>query len=251
MFSLFRRTMSTTSGSRWKELSKYSACDVADALLKLKVPGAGFLVDISPIPTQSNLTSPLLSKIIAPASTVLMIPKASPSFPTPQKGNKEDYVPSNIEPGVPYADLIPPDSIVLISQPPRQACAVMGGIMAARMKHLGAKAVVVDGRVRDLATLAQLSDAVPVWSKGTSIIGAGAESKFHAIGVPVQIGEVVVEEGDIVMVDLVERGVVVVPRGRVEEVLGLLPGLVGADERVMGDVEAGVSVREAFARHRS
>ena len=36
-----------------------------------------------------------------------------------------------------------------------------------------------------------------------------------------------------------------------EQLLELLPKLVVADEKVIADVEAGVSVQEAFKRHRS
>jgi regulator of RNase E activity RraA len=42
----------------------------------------------------------------------------------------------------------------VLSQPPGQSCAVVGGIMAIRMAKIGVKAVVVDGRVRDLGALA-------------------------------------------------------------------------------------------------
>lgn len=44
-------------------------------------------------------------------------------------------------------------TVVVIEQPPSQICAAIGGIMAARMKLLGVKGVVVSGRVRDLAEL--------------------------------------------------------------------------------------------------
>jgi len=121
--------------------------------------------------------------------------------------------------------------------------------MAARMKHLGAEGVVVDGRVRDVVALNQTQ--LPIWSKGTSIIGAGAETKFHARNIPIKVGETVLEPGDIVMIDPLENGVVAVPQGKVEELLELLPKLVEADERVIADVEAGVSVQEAFKKHRS
>ena len=121
--------------------------------------------------------------------------------------------------------------------------------MAARMKHLGAQGVVVNGRVRDLVTLAETG--LPIWCQGTSIIGAGAETKFHARNVPVWVGETVVEPGDIVMIDPSENGVVAVPQGKVNEVLELLPKLVAADEKVIKDVEDGVSVKEAFKRHRN
>jgi regulator of RNase E activity RraA len=121
--------------------------------------------------------------------------------------------------------------------------------MAARMKHLGVHGLVVDGRVRDLVALNETQ--LPIWSVGTSIIGAGAESKLHALNVPVHIGETTVEAGDIVMIDPFENSVVAVPQNKVEELLELLPKLVGADEKVIADVEAGVSVQEAFKRHRS
>ena len=121
--------------------------------------------------------------------------------------------------------------------------------MATRMKILGAQCIVVDGRVRDLITVGELG--IPVWARGTSVIGAGAETKFHAKGVKLKIGEVEVEQGDVVMVDPAENGIVVVPRGRLDEVLVLLPRLVEADERALADVESGGSVGDAFARYRS
>jgi regulator of RNase E activity RraA len=117
------------------------------------------------------------------------------------------------------------------------------------MKHLGTHGLVVDGRVRDLVALNETQ--LPIWSKGTSVIGAGAETKFYAHNVPVHIGETTVEAGDIIMIDPFENGVVAVPQGRVNELLELLPKLVGADEKVIADVERGVSVQEAFRKHRS
>lgn len=121
--------------------------------------------------------------------------------------------------------------------------------MAARMQHLGAEGIVVDGRVRDITALNHTQ--LPIWSKATSIIGAGAETKFHARNVPVTIGETVVEAGDIIMIDPFENGIVVVPQGKVDELLELLPRLVEADENVTADVGRGVSVEEAFRKHRS
>ncbi|KAF2116232.1 ribonuclease E inhibitor RraA/Dimethylmenaquinone methyltransferase [Lophiotrema nucula] len=221
---------------RWKELMPYSACDIADALLKLNVPGAGFLVDISPIPHTTTLSRATFNKTIAPASTFLMVPKASGSFPAPAP-IAQDTPDSNVNGSAPYSDYTEKDTTVIISQPAGQSCAVVGGIMALRMKHLGAQSIIIDGRVRDLVSLSELE--LPVWSKGTSIIGAGAESKFHARNVPVKIGNVTVEPGDIIMADPYENGVVAIPRGKLYDVLELLPKLVGADERVVKDVEEG------------
>ncbi|KAI4647180.1 uncharacterized protein J4E79_010331 [Alternaria viburni] len=233
---------------RWKKLYEYAACDLADGLLKLHVPGAGFLADIRPLLHTSSIPKPELKKVLAPASTFLMIPKATKSFPSPPK--MADSIPAtNLTDSRPYADYTESGTIVVISQPPGQSCAVVGGIMAARMQHLGAEGIVVDGRVRDITALNQTQ--LPIWSKATSVIGAGAETKFHAHNVPVRIGETVVEAGDIIMIDPFENGVVAVPRGKVDELLDLLPKLIEADERVIADVGSGVSVEEAFKRHRN
>lgn len=63
--------------------------------------------------------------------------------------------------------------------------------MAARMAKLGAKAVVVDGRVRDVGEMEKRG--IPIWSRGVSTVGAGAQTKAWAVNVDVQIGETVVE----------------------------------------------------------
>ncbi|KAH8730961.1 DlpA domain-containing protein [Phaeosphaeriaceae sp. PMI808] len=232
---------------RWKELYRYAACDLADGLLKLHVPGAGFLVNIQPLLHTSSTPKPGFKKILAPASTFVMLPKATKSFPNPISLS-QDAPASNLPDPRPYADWTEKDTIVIISQPVGQSCAVVGGIMAARMKYMGAQGIVVDGRVRDVIALNDTQ--LPIWSRGTSIIGAGAETKFHARNVPVKIGETTVEPGDIVMIDPFENGVVAVPQGKIEELLELLPKLVNADEKVIEEVESGISVQEAFKRHR-
>jgi len=66
-------------------------------------------------------------------------------------------------------DLTDADTVVVLDQPLGQNCAILGGIMAARMKYLGAKAVVVTGggRVRDVTELKSLG--LPVGSPSSPI----------------------------------------------------------------------------------
>jgi regulator of RNase E activity RraA len=188
-----------------------------------------------------------LTRVVAPASTFLMAPKATRSFPNPAPV-APTAPPPNLPDARPYADYTEQDTIVVISQPAGQSCAVVGGIMAARMQALGAQGVVVDGRVRDLVALNETQ--LPIWSKNTSIIGAGAETKLHARNVPVQVGETSVAPGDIIMLDPWELGAVAVPLHLVEPLLELLPQLVAADEKVVAAVSEGASVQEAFKQHR-
>lgn len=45
---------------------------------------------------------------------------------------------------------MPSDSIIFISQPEPHVNAVYGGLMSLRAQILGAKGVIIDGRVRDV-----------------------------------------------------------------------------------------------------
>ena len=134
---------SSPSKSQIEALRKYNACDIADALLKLKVPGAGFLPDVYLAPRPSSSLLPQI--VIAPASTVLFVPKNSTDF--------SDYPKPNIPAGKHWVDLTVPETIVIISQPEGQKNAVLGGIMALRAQVLGAKGIIVSGRVRDVEEL--------------------------------------------------------------------------------------------------
>jgi hypothetical protein len=106
-----------------------------------------------------------------------------------------------------------------------------------------------------------------IWSRGTSIVGAGGETKAWSIDVPIDVGNTNVSpvscialvpqancnqisQGDIIMVDSVSKAIVCIPLKLLSRVLEILPKLVAADEKVMKDVEEGVSVQEAFKRHR-
>jgi regulator of RNase E activity RraA len=145
-----RQVRSMATKEQLQALRNYTACDISDALLKLKVPNSGFLPDL-------NLYTPLAASetsqvLVAPASTVLFIPKSATDL--------SSYPEGNVAAGKHYVDLTEPETIVVISQPKGQICAALGGIMALRMKICNAKGVVVHGRVRDVEELA--STGLPV-----------------------------------------------------------------------------------------
>ncbi|KAG6087471.1 hypothetical protein E4U30_007163 [Claviceps sp. LM220 group G6] len=219
-------------------LQQYTACDISDALLKLQVPGAGYLADLTAYSTKANpdATSPT----IAPVSTILFVAKgetlAASSSPA-----------ANMPKGTHWADVMEPDTFVVMKQAPGQTNAICGGIMALRMKMRRVRGIIVAGRVRDVQELR--STNLPILALGTSTVGAGAASTPHALQVPLDINGVIVSPGDIAFQDPV-NGVVIIPRDKLDRVLDLLPGLTAADERVKEDILKGVSVYEAFARHR-
>jgi hypothetical protein len=52
------------------------------------------------------------------------------------------------------------------------------------------------------------------------------------------------------MIDPSENGAVCIPANRLDDVLAILPKLTAADEKVILDVGAGMTVGDAFRRHR-
>lgn len=121
------------------QLQAYTACDISDALLKLKVPGAGFIADLNPYGAQDTHTPPTVASV----STLLFVAKGeTPADPAP-----------NLPAGAHWSDLTEPDSFIVMKQPPGQTNAVCGGIMALRIKARGATGIAVAGRVRDLPEL--------------------------------------------------------------------------------------------------
>ncbi|RPA77827.1 RraA-like protein [Ascobolus immersus RN42] len=252
------------------ELSKYTACDLSDGLLKLKLPRAGFLADIT---LQTSSTS---SPIIAPISTVLFTRITSASHTSAlldaplsaaksrkQATNLVDPSIMPLAPGAHFADHIAPGSVLFIGSlegydRDLDFNALLGGLIALRLSKVGVKGVVVDGRVRDLKELESTVEAQlegdktlalqGVWARGRSTVGAGGGHKCVGIGGKVEIDGVVIEEGDICFAS--DDGVVVVPKGRLDDLLSILPALVDADDKVRGDLVEGAGIAEAFARHR-
>jgi regulator of RNase E activity RraA len=58
-----------------------------------------------------------------------------------------------------------------------------------------------------------------------------------------------VKPGDLVFSDAT-NGVVVIPEDKVNDVISMLPALVEADDRVKEEVRKGMTVQEAFKKHR-
>ncbi|KAG6011089.1 hypothetical protein E4U54_008304 [Claviceps lovelessii] len=230
--------MSTLSTDTVTKLQQYTACDISDALLKLHVPGAGHLADLTSYSTKlgSDATLPT----IAPVSTILFAAKGETADPMARPA-------ANMPKGTHWADVTEARTFVVMKQPPGQTNAICGGIMALRMKMRQVEGIIVAGRVRDVQELKDTN--LPILALGHSTVGSGAASIPHALQVPLDINGVVVSPGDIAFQDPI-NGVVIIPGDKLDQVVDMLPRLTAADDRVKEDILKGVSVYEAFQRHR-
>ncbi|PRX64088.1 RraA family protein [Nonomuraea fuscirosea] len=103
--------------------------------------------------------------------------------------------------------------------------ALVGDLIGEIMVNAGVVGAVVDGAIRDVRSLREMGLAVyarTVTPAGPFKDGPGA------IGVPVAVGGVVVEAGDVLVGDA--DGVVVVPRRRVKEAVDAVGEVVGKQE---------------------
>jgi regulator of RNase E activity RraA len=117
------------------------------------------------------------------------------------------------------------ETVLVLAQPAGLYNATLGGIMATRMQKLGVEGVLVDGNIRDINHIRDLG--LPVFAKGVSIAGAGAECRASEIDVPIQVNsdwEAWIHPGDIIVADA--DGVVCLPPSLAAKVLEIVPRLV-------------------------
>ena len=93
-------------------------------------------------------------------------------------------------------------------------CAYMGDLMLGACKALGFSGVVINGYIRDWDGVTALD--FPVYSRGF-LPPAPTKQKDGEVNAPIQIGDVIIHPGDLVMGDC--DGVCVIPREYVDAVL--------------------------------
>lgn len=123
--------------------------------------------------------------------------------------------------------------------------AVWGEILSLAAAGRGAKAVAVDGRVRDRAAMEALG--LPVYARGEAVVGPQGRASVRAVGGPVTVAGVAVEPGDLVVVDA--GGLVRVPAARADGVVTDAARYAAGEDGVLGELGAGAPLRWAY-RHK-
>lgn len=111
-------------------------------------------------------------------------------------------------------DAVQPGEVIVVNGQGDESRALLGELMAARAKMRGVAGFVIDGAVRDAASLA--ASGMPVFARAVSPAGPYKHGP-GALGKAIAVGGVVVAPGDIVLGDA--DGVVVVPQAEALAVL--------------------------------
>ena len=169
-------------------------------------------------------------RLVGPAFTVRTIPVA-----TRAGASVGDYI-----------DEVTAGSVVVLDNGGRLDATVWGDILTIVAHRRGLAGTVIHGVCRDAARSLELG--YPIFSRGVFMRTGKDRVRADGYQVPVSLGEVRVDPGDMVVGD--GDGVVVIPAGRLADVLAASSQIAGAEERIRSEVEQGSRLDEARKRHR-
>ena len=145
-----------------------------------------------------------------------------------------------------FLDSLKPMDIPIIATGGSTRSAFWGELFSTAAKSRGAHGMVTDGPLRDTQEIVKVE--FNVFGCGTLPIDYKGRCRVSAVGKAVKCGGVTVNPGDLIVADA--DGIVVVPDKDIPEVMALANERVQGENKVLMDLQAGISVRSAWNKHR-
>jgi len=120
-----------------------------------------------------------------------------------------------------------PGDVIVCANDAFTRTAVIGDLAAGMMRNKGVAAFVTDGLVRDIEGLNGVG--IPVCARGLCPNSPHKDGP-GSIGLPITIGGVVVDSGDVVTGD--ENGIVIVAREAIDAVIAALPEVAAKEKKM-------------------
>lgn len=134
-------------------------------------------------------------------------------------------------------EIAKPGDVMVITTGDYTGGSVAGDIYVGMAKNAGVAAIVTDGAVRDLPGIDEVG--LPVFARGISPNSPWKNGPGR-LGLPIVIGGVAVNAGDIVVGD--QDGVVIVAREKAADVVRAVQAVLAKEKQMEAAVNAGITV---------
>ena len=122
---------------------------------------------------------------------------------------------------------------------------IWGELLSTAARNSGCVGAIVDGAVRDVAKMQAMP--FPVFARGTSPYDSQNRQRVIDYDVPVEIGGVIFEPGDLVFADI--DGVVVVPQAVEQEALARAWNKVHEENITRDAIRGGMKATDAYRKY--
>lgn len=143
-----------------------------------------------------------------------------------------------------FVDDIAPGAVPVIDNQARVDVTVWGDLMTTIASQRGLGGTVIDGVCRDLDRALEMD--YPLFTRAHWMRTGKDRVRLDGIEVPVTIGGVTVNPGDLLLGDI--NGVVAIPADRAEEVIETSEMIRDVEDSIRAEILAGSSLRDARAR---
>lgn len=136
------------------------------------------------------------------------------------------------------------DDVLIVAAGGSMRSGVWGELLSTAARNTGCAGAVIDGAIRDLAKIKQMS--FPVYARGTSLYDSQDRQRVVEIDVPVELDGVMFSPGDLVFADC--DGVVVVPQAIETEAVRRAWDKVHAENRTRDAIKEGMLATAAYEK---
>lgn len=141
-------------------------------------------------------------------------------------------------------DALEPGDVMIAAAGGSMRSGIWGELLTTAARNRGCLGAIVDGAVRDLRPMRDYN--FPVYARGTCPLDSQHRQRVTDYDVPVEIGGVRVEPGDLVVAD--EDGIVFVPASAEAQVLAYARSKVEAEDHVRQAIRDGMLATEAYEK---
>lgn len=188
--------------------------ELRERLARLPAPNVGDMLDRLYVVEAAISTMWKGARIVGPAFTVL----------TAGGDNKAIHE---------AIDTAAPGDILVIDGQAATHRALLGELMARRAQARGIAGFVVDGAIRDAADLGEMG--FPTWARAITPAGPYRNGPGY-MQVPVSVGRVVVNPGDVLVGD--DDGIAVIQRHRLEQTIAATEEKFAQEARARAEISA-------------